>query len=425
MFRSVRVPGRHLTFCIALAAPVACGGDDSVDSGGISASGFITSASASASNGNSSSDGSDSDSDSGDSDSGDSEGESTTTGDPTSDSNTSEPTTSTGTTGSTGDPTSDSDSDSDTEGSCAEVKVEAENKKQPADIIFVIDNSGSMDYEQDEVQSNMNSFSTQIIESGIDAHVVLISNDNICIAGPLGSGQCPSDTKLPNYLHVDDGVSSSNALSKLLDNHDNWKDMMRPDGAKHVVVVSDDDSDMGADTFNNAFKALGPSYQDYKLHAIVGNWDISDILECAKDPVCCATIDSEGKVYEQLVEMTGGLLGPLCDNGEQKFGEIFDTLSMEVVQEAGIACEWEIPDPMGMEIDFDKVNVDYNDGMGNDQAIPKVTDADACANLEAWYYDNEDMPTKIFACPALCTKIQGNLDAKVDVKFGCESLIPQ
>ncbi len=415
-----------------MAALVACSGDDSVDSGGISASGLITTASAS--NGNSSNGGSDSDSDSGDSDSGDSdsgdsEGESTTTGDPTSDSDTSEPTTqagttgTTGTSGSTGDSTGDSDSD--TEGSCAEVTVEAENKKQPADIIFVIDNSGSMDFEEDAVQTHMNSFSGQIIESGIDAHVVLISNNDICIAAPLGSGQCPSDTKLPSYLHVNDGVGSNNALSKLLDNHANWKDMMRPDGAKHVVVVSDDDSNMGADAFNNAFKALGPSYEEYKFHAIVGTWDIGDVFECAKDPVCCATIADEGKVYAQLVAMTGGLLGPLCDNGKQKFEEIFNTLSMEVVQEASIACEWDIPDPMGMEIDFGKVNVDYNDGMGNEQPIPKVVDADACGDLDAWYYDNEDMPTKIFACPALCMKIQGNLDAKVDVKFGCESLIPQ
>ncbi len=413
-----------------MAALVACGGDDSAQTGGISASGFVTTASAS--NGNSSSEASDSDSgdsDSGDSDSGDSdsEGGSSTTGNPTSDSDTSEPTTGTteGTTGSTTGSTGDPTSDSDTEGNCAEVTVEAENKKQPADIIFVIDNSGSMDFEEDEVQAHMNSFSGQIIDSGIDAHVVLISNSDICIAGPLGSGQCPSDTKLPNYLHVDDGVGSNNALSKLLGSHANWKDMMRPDGAKHVIVVSDDDSDMGADAFNNAFKALGPSYEDYKLHAIVGTWDISDVWECAKDPVCCATIADEGKVYEQLVGMTGGLLGPLCDNGDQKFDEIFNTLSMEVVQEASIACEWDIPDPMGMEIDFSKVNVDYNDGMGNEQPIPKVADADACGDLDAWYYDSEDMPTKIFACPALCMKIQGNLDAKVDVKFGCESLIPQ
>jgi hypothetical protein len=64
-----------------------------------------------------------------------------------------DPTTVSTTTDPTNDPTND---DSTTDDACAEVKVEAENIKQPADIIFVIDNSGSMDFEEAEVQKNMN-----------------------------------------------------------------------------------------------------------------------------------------------------------------------------------------------------------------------------------------------------------------------------
>ncbi|MCA9660045.1 MAG: VWA domain-containing protein [Myxococcales bacterium] len=428
----------RLVSCVATLTLIACAGDDASESGSgsISASGFVTSASASNSGGTATSGDSDSgdsgDSDSGDSDSGDSgstSSDSTSTTSDTSDATSDATTNPTGTTG-TSDSTTDattgsSGSDSDTEGSCAEVKVEAENKKQPADIIFAIDNSGSMDYEEGAVQDNMNDFSNQIIQSGIDAHVVLISNNDICIAAPLGSGQCPNDNKPPSYLHVNDGVGSNNALNKILDHHADWKDMMRPDGAKHVVVVSDDNSDMGAAAFDAAFKALGPSYEDYQFHAIVGTWDVGDVFECASDPFCCATIADEGKVYKQLVNMTGGVLGPLCENGNQKFGPLFNTLSMEVVQEATIACEWDIPEPMGMDIDFGKVNVDYIDGMGGVNVIPKVEGADNCGDLKAWYYDDENMPTKIFACPALCELIQGDAQAQVNVKFGCESIIPQ
>ncbi len=289
----------------------------------------------------------------------------------------------------------------------------AENKKQPADIIFAIDNSGSMDFEEGQVQQNMNTFSTKIIQSGIDAHVVLISNDNICIAKPLGSGSCPTDTNLPTYLHVQQGVGSNDALAKILSTYDMWKDMMRPDGAKHVVVVSDDNaSGVNANAFDSMFKALGPSYVDYQFHAIVGTWDVGDVLKCAADPVCCATIADEGKEYKSLVAKTGGVLGPLCEGGKQKFDELFTKLSTEVIQEATIACEWTIPEPMGMDIDFGKVNVDYLDGKGGVQVVPKVMDMASCGNLEAWYYDDPMMPTKIYACPALCMKIQGNPDAK-------------
>ena len=409
-----------------LTLALACGGDDergsaSLGSGQItSASGGLTSlgGTTSASEGSGSAGESEGESDGG---TGGTAPASSTSGgpggDPSGSTTTGEDTSGTTTTGST---------TGDTEGACAEVVVMAENKVKPADIIFAIDNSGSMDFEEKEVQSNMNAFSQTIVQAGVDVHVVLISNNNICIAAPLGSGACPNDSKPPKYLHVPVGIGSNDALAKILSTHEEWKDMMRPDSQKHVVVVSDDDAKgVVASGFDPMFKGLGPSYQGYKFHAIVGLWDMKDVLKCLDDPVCCATIAAEGKEHKKLVSWTGGVLGPLCVGGKQKFGELFATLSTEVIEEATIACEWTIPDAMGMEIDFGKVNVDYHDGQGGVQAIPKVMDAGACGGLDAWYYDDNAMPTKIFACPALCMKIQGNLKAKVDVKFGCESLIPQ
>ncbi len=53
----------------------------------------------------------------------------------------------------------------------------------------------------------MNNFSTKIINSGIDVHVVMISSyptdDGICVDPPLGSGGCPvKDNNPPKYTHV-------------------------------------------------------------------------------------------------------------------------------------------------------------------------------------------------------------------------------
>lgn len=342
----------------------------------------------------------------------------------TSDPDTTDPTQVTAT--STTDPTNDPTNDATTEDSCAEVKVDAENIKTPADIIFVIDNSGSMGFEEGEVQKNMNKFSNQIIASGIDVHVVLISNYNICIDAPLGSGGCPNlDTKLPQFLHVDHGVSSNNALQLLLDLKPQWEASMRPDALKHVIVVSDDNSDLSAGSFHASFQALGPEYTNYKFHAIVGLLDPNSFLECAQDPTCCLLIAEDGSQYISLAGLTGGVVGPLCDNGKQDFTGLFNTLSTEVVSGAKIECEWLIPEPMGQDIDFNKVNVDYNDGVSPPQAIPKVDGMAACGALEAWYYDDPGNPTKIYACPTLCAKIQGNVMASVDVKFGCETLVPQ
>lgn len=314
-------------------------------------------------------------------------------------------------------------------GDCAEIAEKAMNKKQPADIIFVIDNSGSMQIEAASVKANMNAFSTKIINSGIDVHVVLISaisgSTGMCIDKPLGSGGCPAkDTNLPKFLHINDEVGSTNPLQKLLDHHPDWKDQMRVDASKHIVVVSDDNSDLGANAFDTAFKALDPSYKDYKFHAIVGAKDSGDVLWCVSDPVCCAFTAAAGKVYLELINKTDGVFGDLC---KQDFTPVFNTLSTEVIQNAGLACEWAIPKPMNEDvIDYDKVNVDFNDGMGNVLPIGKVDSPAACADVvDGWYYDDPNMPTKILVCPQTCAKIQLAPMASMAIKFGCETIIAQ
>lgn len=314
-------------------------------------------------------------------------------------------------------------------GECAEITEMAENKKQPADILFVIDNSGSMQVEAASVKANMNAFSSKIVASGIDVHVVLISAidglTGMCIDPPLGAGNCPAkDTKLPTFLHINDEVGSNNPLPKLLEHHPEWKDSMRPDAAKHVVVVSDDNSEISADAFDAAFLALDPSYAGYKLHAIVGAKDSDDVLWCIQNAACCAFTAQAGKVYLDLINKTDGVFGDLC---KQDFKPVFDVLSTEVIKNAGLACEWAIPAPMGDDmIDYAKVNVDFNDGMGNITPIGKVDDPADCANVtDGWYYDDPVKPTKILVCPQTCAKIQLAANASMAIKFGCETIIAQ
>lgn len=314
-------------------------------------------------------------------------------------------------------------------GECAEIAEMAMNKKQPADILFVIDNSGSMQIEAASVKANMNQFSSKIIASGIDVHVVLISqidgDTGMCIDPPLGVGNCPAkDTKLPTFLHINDEVGSNNPLPKLLEHHPDWKDSMRPTAAKHVVIVSDDNSDLGANDFDAQFKALDPSYAGYKLHAIVGAKDSDDVLWCIQNPVCCAFTAKAGKVYLDLINKTDGVFGDLC---KQDFKPVFDVLSTEVIENAGLACEWAIPAPMGEDmIDYGKVNVDFDDGQGKVTPIGKVDDPADCAGVvDGWYFDDPAMPTKILVCPQTCAKIQLAANAAMKIKFGCETIIAQ
>ena len=77
-------------------------------------------------------------------------------------------------------------------------------------------------------------------------------------------------------------------------------------------------------------------------------------------------------------------------------------------------------------VDFEKVNVDFNDGMGNVLPIGKVNAEADCANvMDGWYYDDPNAPTKILVCPQTCAKIQIAPMASMNIKFGCETIIAQ
>lgn len=322
----------------------------------------------------------------------------------------------------------DTGADADTDGDCAEIS-EMAMKRLPADILLVIDNSGSMQIEAASVKANMNNFSTKIIDSGVDVHVVLLSSldgkNGMCIDPPLGGGGCPAeDTKLPTFLHIDQKIGSSNALQQLLDHHDAWKGQMRPDARKHIVVVSDDNSDLGAEDFDAAFKALDPTYKDYVFHAIVGEHDATDLKWCAEEPECCDLTAAAGDVYMDLIDETDGVYGDLC---KQDFTPVFDTLSSEVIQSSGLACAWAIPDPgLDQVIDFADVEVHFDDGEGEILSIDGVDTAAACADVpDGWYYDEGEPPTKLLVCPQTCDKIQLAPKGSMSIKFSCNPLRPQ
>lgn len=316
----------------------------------------------------------------------------------------------------------------DTGNECAAVSETAMVGIQPADIIVVVDNSGSMDLEAGFVQNNMNVFSSQIFLANIDAHVVLISATNdasdagICLPQPLGSGACPDDTNLPGYLHIPDGVGSNDALQKILQHYATWAPQMRPTASKHIIVVTDDDSDLSASDFDNQFLALDASHAGYRFHAIASPED--PVLACIAQTSCCPFIPLSAALSEEYIELamlTGGIFGNLC---EQNFGPIFNEVSAAVVQGSALACEYEIPPPpQGMDFDPDEVNVEFDDGAGGVLQIGRVDDPTQCAGVaNGWYYDNPAMPTRIVLCPQTCDTIQGFTMASVSIEFGCATV---
>lgn len=96
------------------------------------------------------------------------------------------------------------------------------------------------------------------------------------------------------------------------------------------------------------------------------------------------------------------------------------------LQTQTVDCNWEIPPPPeGEEFDRDKVNVVFSTGQDADKKqFRRVDSKDACLGKLGWYYDDPNNPTRIIACEYSCSVItEAAENAKVDILFGCETLI--
>lgn len=95
------------------------------------------------------------------------------------------------------------------------------------------------------------------------------------------------------------------------------------------------------------------------------------------------------------------------------------------IRNQALGCEFEIPPPPnGEKVDPNKVNFSYQPkGTGPSKVLLRADDLADCGGEPGWYFDNNGAPTKILLCPASCTTVQADTNAKVTALFGCTSLI--
>lgn len=317
-------------------------------------------------------------------------------------------------------------------GGCAKAASEATSKPQPADIIIAVDTSGSMDEEIGEVQANLNAFASLITSSGIDVHVILIADANICIPAPLGSGQCSgADSSLPTFQHVVHTVASTDALDVIVATYPEWKDSLRPGALKNFLVVSDDNSATSAASFTSQLLALDPpTFDGFFFHGIVSSNDGSGCFgfSCpAANPCCvveggfaCVALSAdEGTVYKELIQQTMGVYGDLC---LQDFDPVFQQLATGVISSSKLSCEYPIPAPPdGQMVDPGLVNVTFTDPSGTIKIYNVPGGLADCGAQGGWYYDDPATPTKVVMCPSTCTALQSVAEGTVDVVFGCST----
>jgi hypothetical protein len=98
---------------------------------------------------------------------------------------------------------------------------------------------------------------------------------------------------------------------------------------------------------------------------------------------------------------------------------------MAEIRTEALGCDFEIPEPPnGKELVPDEVNFTYTPkGVGAPKTVLRADDLADCGNQPGWYYDSNASPTKIILCPASCSTVQADINAVVNVLFGCKSEI--
>lgn len=357
---------------------------------------------------------------------------------------------------------------------CASAEAAATLTKKPVDIVFVIDNSGSMGGEIEEVQNQVNQNFAQIIEaSGLDYRVIMISrhgtnpSESVCISAPLSGTDCSPVPAQPaqtaKFFHYNVEIGSHDAWCKLLDRYskpDNtdgytlhpngWGELLRQEAFKTIVVISDDgvncswtpqggssqsfnDSNQvvngatAAADFDTALLTLSPAQfgtaqaRNYVFHSIVAlaPYDQNDLTLAypATEPVttskCTPGAADPGTGHQSVSTLTGGLRYPTCG---LNYSTIFQAMAQSVITGAKIGCEFDLPaPPPGKTLDLETTTVKYTNGTtGVSTNFGQVANAAACQSGKFYIEANT---AKL--CPDTCATVQADDKADVKVLFGC------
>ena len=351
----------------------------------------------------------------------------------------------------------------DPEGPCPSIARTATPDLGPADVVWIIDGSGSMLDEAERLQRNLDSFASTVSGAGVDTRVVLIAQLDLV---PAGSALAQGG----NYLFVPAMVDSHNALDLLVASYDAYASFLRPEAHVHFIVVTDDESQYAAlptaqqraTGFRDAMDSL--LTMQYTLHTVSSPVEEGDppclpqavtqeVLDCCLtcfflcfdappagcehlldpngapliNPLSCGFLGGAarpGVTYYTLAEMTGGVAASICADD---WTHVFGALSEAVIESAPLPCAYPIPDPPpGMFFERAKVNVRFTPtGAPADSVdpFPAVPSADACGDDTAWYYDNPGAPAEIVLCPASCAAVRSDRGGEMQIVFGCDTLL--
>ena len=227
-------------------------------------------------------------------------------------------------------------------------------ERVPVDVVFIVDNSGSMPEETESFEQALPSFVALLEEDEVDYRIILLSrhrrdersasaeaSTSVCVAAPLSElAECPSERPAlgPRFFQYSIKMDDDDSLQRVLQAFDapdpfglteiGWSEWLRSGARTIFIQVTDADSALGASDFTTALQAAAPASfgsdatrPGFVFHSITGviqkrlGLDIYLADEPIEPAVCEGTgsnPDNAGVVYQELSRSTGGLRAPVC-----------------------------------------------------------------------------------------------------------------
>ncbi len=182
------------------------------------------------------------------------------------------------------------------------------------DIVFVVDNSGSMETEQPALSDNIATFADTLAETAVDYRIGVITTDTSGFAGAVvTSGTKDVATILADQVAAlgTGGSGSARALQMLYNCVSPGSDcsesagFMRPEALLDVIIVSDsaEQSALSPEGYVEYLWTLKANPALVRINAIAGD---------VPGPPACATCDSPGYGYDQAQVLTDGQFLSVC-----------------------------------------------------------------------------------------------------------------
>ncbi len=357
-------------------------------------------------------------------------------------------------------------------------------QQRPVDVIFVIDNSGTMDGEIKQVQERIYSdFAAMIEESGVDYRVIMMSRYGdtdtsvgystfpVCIPSPLGADDCssaattPLASNPPYFFHYSVDVGSWDTMCRILEGFDapdelardgrawtplaplGYSQWLRQDALKVFVAITDDDvdcfhrgvllrdnSNVGdgestAATFDRMLLNLSPEQfgseeqRNYVWHSIIGmqeNTDPSAAWE-PDAPVQTGTCSPGSEGPGTAYQALSKLTGGL--RYPICRNDDFDDIFRNIATRIVDGSDLRCSFNLLNQGEFDirLANVYYHPSGGNSTAVPLYRALNEDdCNDRRWLPDDIDNPTQIILCPEACEAIQSDPEATIGMEIGCK-----